>query len=201
MKKTFKQYMEEAKKQPQSGIPPLDPRYGTPQDPRLDIHSDEAYKQSGSGTGIFRAGMGHSPYIYGASNLPQVPTEKPEKPKKRNSQRLIKQSETPLDPVQPTKTFQEIGDKFDITRTRAEQIAKTALAKLAAGLAAQNDFRPSDFTQEIRDPTPEERAAMIARGEQIKRGEAQFAKNTATRAHRGTLSGGEQHRQRRLKGQ
>ncbi len=200
MKKTFKQYMEEAKKQPKSGIPPLDKRYGTPQDPRLDIHSDEAYKQSGSGTGIFAAGMGHSPYIYGARNLPQVPTEKPEKPKKTNSQRLIKQSETPLDPVQPTMTFQEIGDKFNLTNKRVQQIAKTALQKLAAGLL-QNKFKPSDFTPEIRDPTPEESAAMIARGAEIKRGEAQFAKNTATRARSGKLSGGEQHRQRRLEGQ
>ena len=197
MKKTFKQYMEEAKKQPKSGIPPLDKRYGTPQDPRLDIHSDEAYKQSGSGTGIFRAGMGHSPNIYGAINLPQEPTAKPKKP---NSQRLIKQSETPLDPVKPTMTFQEIGNKFDITRARAEQIAKIALQKLAAGLA-QNNFRPSDFTPEIRDPTQAERDAMIARGEQIKRGEEQFAKNTATRTRSGKLSGGEQHRQRRLEGQ
>lgn len=198
MKKTFKQYMEEAKKQPKSGIPPLDPRYGTPQDPRLDIHSDEAYKQSGSGTGIFAAGMGHSPYIYGATNLPQVPTEKP---KKKNSPRLIRQSETPLDPVQSAMTFREIGAKFNLTDKRVQQIEKIALAKLAAGLAAQNDFRPRDFTQEIRDPTPEERAAMIARGEQIKRGEAQFAKNTETRERRGTVTGGEKLRQRRLEGQ
>jgi hypothetical protein len=197
MKKTFKHYMEEAKKQPKSDIPPLDKRYGTPQDPRLDIHSDEAYKQSGSGTGIFRAGMGHSPYIYGAKNLPKEPTAPLEKPK---SQVLIKKSETSLDTVQPRMTFREIGDKFDITKARAEQIAKTALQKLAAGLL-KNKFKPSDFTPEIRDPTPEESAAMIERGEAIKRGEEQFAKNTATRARSGKLSGGEQHRQRRLKGQ
>lgn len=199
MKKTFKQYMEEAKKQPQSGIPPLDKRYGTPQDPRLDIHSDEAYKQSGSGTGIFRAGIGHNPSIYGAMNLPQEP-KVPAAANKPHGKAKIKKSVTPLDPVEPRMTLQQIGDKFGLTRSAVDLIAKRALKKLAANLM-QNNFRPSDYSQNIKDPTPEERANIIRTGQEIKAGDEKKAKADATRAITGRLTSGERQRQRRLRGQ
>ena len=151
--KTFNQIISEARK-----IKPLDPRYGTDKDPRLDITSDEAYKQSGSGTGIWRAGIGHNPDIFGVNPRREIMSaEEREKADATNRQREFAKREkgrsreelqNRFDPYTTNMTLPEIGKKMGITKGRVDSIIRAALAKIAKQLAATN-FDPSAYSNQF----------------------------------------------------
>lgn len=151
--KSFKQIFLEARK-----IKPLDPRYGTAKDPRLDITSDEAYRQSGSGTGIWRAGLGHNPDIFGINPKKEIMSaEEKEKADAANRQREFAKREkgrsreelqNRFDPYTSNMTLPEIGEKMEMSKGKVDSIIRGALAKIAKQLAAAN-FDPSEYSNEF----------------------------------------------------
>lgn len=74
--------------------------------------------------------------------------------------------EKPVDANQSLMTLQQIADKVGLSKQRVDQIHQTALAKIAHGLL-RTGFTPGDHSSEIPNPTEQERAEMIRRGEEI----------------------------------
>jgi len=155
--KKFKDFLKEAaKKTKNSPIPPLDPRYGTPQDPRLDIHNDQAYKDSGSGTGIFKAGIGFSPGI----GRPLTPEERGvggtappprKKPPIEEPHHVVKNFDAQFLPL----SLDQIAKKMNIKKRQSvDWILQQALRKVLVGLR-ERGIKPSDYTPNISDiPNP-----------------------------------------------
>jgi len=151
--KSFKEMLiQEGRK-----IKNLDPRYGTTKDPRLDITSDKVYKESGSGTGIWRSGLGHNPNVFGVQSEKPIMTdaERTEadianrsrefaKRKKGSSREELKNR---FDPFTATMTVPEIGEKLGLSKSRTDAILKGALAKIKTALG--RDFDPSEYSNEF----------------------------------------------------
>ena len=149
--KSFKQFIIEARK-----LKELDPRYGTAKDPRLDITSDNAYRESGSGTKIWRAGIGHNPNIFNIQSEKPIMTDTQRteadannrsrefaKRKKGNSREELQNRFDPFTAIMPVP---EIAKKIGLSKSRTDAILTGALGKIKTALG---DFHPSDYSNEF----------------------------------------------------
>lgn len=157
LKNQYKNILLEARK------PKIDPRYGTAKDPRLDIKSDEAYKQSGSGTGIWKAGLGHNPNVFDKpSNYNKELRSAAEKKAadeanrlreyaKREKGRSREELQNRFDPFTTFSTREEIANVMGLSNAQVDRSIKSALEKIKKALGPE--FKPSDYTKRIKDPS------------------------------------------------